>query len=196
MFFSRSNLSIIFKEFIIRAITFDYFILKKIIHREVPQKAGIKVLDMGCGTGILSPLFSESHYIGIDIDKKLIDFAQKKYPYAFKVMSGEKILFPKNSFDLIIVIGVIHHLNDKATNKTLAEMKKVLKKDGRVLLVEAIPPIDNYNYVGHFIRSLDEGHNIRKLEEYGKIFKKYFTIQKKYKNRGGIVDYGVFVLTR
>lgn len=196
MLFSRKDIPILFKEFIIRIITLDYLVFKKIINKEIKAKKNIDVLDVGCGTGIISPLFSQSNYIGIDIDRRLIDFAKRKYRYSFQVMSSEEISFPKNSFDLVLVVGVIHHLSDKGSNRTLAEMKKVLKSNGKILMIEAIPPMDSHNYLGRLIRSLDEGHNIRKLEEYSSMFKKYFRVNKEYKNRGGIVDYGVFVLIK
>lgn len=196
MLFSRKDLPILFKELIIRMITLDYLVFKKIINKEVKIKKSINVLDVGCGTGIISPLFSQSNYTGIDIDRKLVDFAKRKYGYSFQVMNSEKISFPKNSFDLVLVAGVIHHLSDRQSRNTLSEMKKVLKKNGKLLIIEAIPPIDNYNFLGHFIRHLDEGHNIRNIREYDDMFKKYFRVIKKYGKRGGIVDYGVFLLTK
>lgn len=193
---SREDLPILFKELMIRLITLDYHVLKKIIHKELQIKNGAKILDIGCGTGILAPLFSNTNYIGIDIDEKLIDFANKRYPNKFKLMNGDKINFPNSLFDVILIIGVIHHLDNKTSIKVFSQMKKVLKKYGMILIIEAIPPIDSYNYFGHFLRALDKGHNIRYLEEYEYMFRKYFKVNKAYKKRGGLVDYGVFVLTR
>lgn len=196
MLTSSKDLPLIFKDFILRVITLNYFVFKKIIHNELNVKNGISILDIGSGTGTISPLFSKCNYVGIDIDGKLIEFSKRNYPFLFKKMDAQKLNFPDNSFDMVMVLGVIHHLNDRQSVKVLKNVKRVLKKRGLVLIVEAIPPLSKYNFVGHLLRNLDEGHNIRRLKEYENIFKKFFKINKAYEKRGGFVDYGVFVLTK
>lgn len=188
--------SIKFKELILKSITLNYLVFKKIIRKELPVKKGMKVLDLGSGTGILSPLFSRVSYIGIDLDRKLVDFSKKNYPYSFKVMDAQKLDFPSTYFDVVLVAGVMHHLSNKESEKVLVEINKVLKKSGKALLIEAIPPIDEINLLGKILRKLDEGHDIRRFDEYLKIFSKYFNIKKGYEKRGGLVDYAVFVLTK
>ncbi len=195
MIFLSRNIPIEIKEYILKIITADYFVIKKIIKKEVLVKRNIKVLDIGCGTGILSPLFEKTSYVGIDTDASLVKFASQKYHHTFKCMSADNLKFPKNYFDAVVVIGVIHHLNSKTSKKALAQIKKVLNKRGEVLLIEAIPPIYAFNILGKFLRFFDEGHFIMKYEEYCDLFKKYFILKKSYIKRGGIVDYGVFVLT-
>ena len=56
-----------------------YFIAKKIIRRDIKKK----VLDIGCGTGFQSYLYSAAGYnvIGIDIAKDLIEIAKKKQQF-------------------------------------------------------------------------------------------------------------------
>ncbi|OGH18551.1 MAG: hypothetical protein A3F31_05065 [Candidatus Levybacteria bacterium RIFCSPHIGHO2_12_FULL_38_12] len=194
MLYSRNDGTILLKEFIIRFITANYLILKKIIRKELPIRNNTKILDIGCGTGILSQYFSNADYIGIDIDQNLIDFAKKKYPYKFITMSGDKITFPSNSFDAILIVGVIHHMNNNVSTNVLLHMKRILRKNGKALIIEAIPPIDAINFPGRLLRYFDEGHHIRNFQDYNVMFKKKFTIKKAYRQRGGIVDYGVFVL--
>lgn len=195
--YSRKNISILLNEFIIRLITANYFIIKKIISKELPIRNNIKLLDIGCGTGILSPYFSNADYIGIDIDQKLIDFAKKRYPdRTFLTMGGEHNTLPDSSFDFILVVGVIHHLNNTVASALLKQAQRVLRKNGTVLIIEAIPPIDSFNMFGRFIRSLDKGHFIRPATDYKSLFKKYFSVKHTCQHRGGIVDYAVFVLTK
>lgn len=196
MLTSSKDFPLIFKDFILRIITLNYRVFKKIIHKELDLKRGINILDVGSGTGTISPLFSKCNYVGIDVDEKLVDFSKKNYPFLFKKMDAQKLNFPNNYFDVILILGVIHHLSNKQSEKILEGVKRVLKKKGTTLIVEAIPSLDKYNYAGRLLRKLDEGHNIRRLEEYEDIFKKFFKINKTYKKRGGLVDYGVFVLTR
>lgn len=196
MYISSQDLQLLLKEFFLRILTLNYLVLKKIIREELNFKKGTRVLDIGSGTGIISPLFSNCDYVGIDMDKKLVDFSMRKYPFSFRVMDAQKLDFSENSFDAVLILGVIHHLNNEQSEKVLNGVKRVLKKRGTALIVEAIPPLDKFNYPGRILRSLDEGHNIRKLEEYESIFRKFFKINKIYKKRGGLLDYGVFVLTK
>lgn len=196
MFTSRWDFPLLFKEFIIRAITLNYFVVRKIINEELSLKKGIKILDIGSGTGTLSPIFANCDYVGIDINEQLVNFSKKIHPFLFKTMDAQKLDFPGNSFDMVLISGVIHHLNDSQSGQVLEGIKRILRKKGQVLIIEAIPPLGKYNFPGHLLRSLDEGHNIRRLDEYKNIFKKFLKINKSYEKRGGLVDYGVFALTK
>src|SRR5438093_1625195 len=96
------------KELTIRFLTFNYFAIRRIIKREFLPEKNEHILDLGCGTGILAPLFSKDQYVGIDLDKKLISFAKGKYPqYQFLQADSSKLRFSSKSFDKIIIIGVI-----------------------------------------------------------------------------------------
>lgn len=196
MYTSSQDLPLLLKEFFLRIITLNYFVFKKIIREELNLRKGTRVLDIGSGTGIISPLFSNCNYVGIDMNENLVGFSRRKYPFSFKVMDAQKLGFPENFFDVVLILGVIHHLKDEELDRVLRGVRRVLKRKGTVLVVEAIPPLDRFNYPGRILRSLDEGHNIRVLEKYESIFRKFFKINKLYKKRGGLLDYGVFVLNK
>lgn len=193
---SRDILLIKFKEMLIKILTFDYVVIRRIIKKELAIKNKGKVLDIGCGTGILSPFFPKSNYTGIDVDEKLISFAKKTYKKKFLLMSVDKLKFPKSIFDKIVLVGVIHHLDDNKAKKAFEEIKRVLKKNGKLLVIEAIPSISKYNLIGRFLRQLDIGEFVRTLEEYEKLFQNKFKITKKYQQRSGIFDYGIFLLSK
>lgn len=182
------------KDRILVILTGNYFFIKRIIHEELKIKTSERILDLGCGTGILAPLFSPKGYIGIDIDQNLIEYAKKKKPqYSFTIMDASTLQFSHHSFDKILIVGVLHHLNKKQREKTLSRMKRLLKKNGRVLAIEAIPPIHSWNVLGKILRDHDEGHYILNFQDYVALLSKYFLIKKAYKKAGGIFDYGVFV---
>lgn len=188
------NLSYIFSDFVIALITLNYFVIKKILKKETKLKKEKSVLDVGCGTGILAPLYSSKKYLGVDVDKKAIGYAKKKYPkYKFK-FGDATILNLKKKFKLITVIGVIHHLNNKQTKDAFFQIKSHLAKDGKAVVVEAIPPISKINIIGKLLRSFDKGHHVRKLKDYKKMTGD-LKIVKSYEKKGGLVDYGVLVLS-
>lgn len=178
----------------IRIITFDYFTIKKIISNFLKGHKYKHVLDFGCGIGILAPLFSPKQYLGFDIDAGAIAYAKAKYPkYSFQVGDATKLKLNKK-FDLIVVVGVLHHLTNKEVKAALKVIKSLLLPKGKTILIEAIPPIYKWNILGQFLRSLDRGHHVRAIEDYKRLVDSGLVIEKQYKRIGGVLDYGVFVV--
>ncbi|MBI1864029.1 methyltransferase domain-containing protein [Candidatus Woesebacteria bacterium] len=99
-------------------------------------KPKFKVLDLGCGTGYGTKLLGEKvpEIIGIDINKEAINFAKKNYPKKanFRIGNVELLKFKDNYFNLICSFEVIEHLKNPQ-KKYLKEIKRVLKKDGKVI---------------------------------------------------------------
>lgn len=107
------------------------------------------VLDVGCGGGdfikILTEVFpSETKLTGIDAFEAPLAEARQKYKSEnidFLLMEGEKIAFPDNSFDVVTISFALHHLAD--VSKTFAEMKRVVKPDGWLIVNEIVSEVQN-----------------------------------------------------
>ncbi len=83
-----------------------------------------KVLDLGCGDGLLGRmLMSNGNYIAkIDLDKG-----------DFKVdLQKDKIPFEDKYFDIVTAIELIEHIWD--VDRLLKDIKRVLTKDGRLII--------------------------------------------------------------
>jgi len=99
-----------------------------------------RLLDFGCGNGrLLEFVYNEDlkvDYSGVDISKELIEIAKHNYPQEkFLVVENEKETeFSNKYFDIIFSIAVFHHFNPNMTRNALKEMKRVLKKDGIVVI--------------------------------------------------------------
>ena len=92
------------------------------------------ILDIGCGNGKYLNYRNDLYMKGIDISINLVKICNNK---GFDVIKASmtNIPFPDNSFDGIICIASYHHLdNDLDRQKTLNEIYRVLKDDGRVLI--------------------------------------------------------------
>jgi Methylase involved in ubiquinone/menaquinone biosynthesis len=101
-------------------------------------KDGDNVLDVGCGNGKLIYEISRMAQIkayGIDISPNMIKECKKQYQnIEFAVTSGERLPFDDDSFDILTICCVLHHLHDP--QKFFAEAKRVLVKGGILLVGE------------------------------------------------------------
>jgi SAM-dependent methyltransferase len=130
------------------------------------------VLDFGSGTGANCTLFSPDHYLGIDPDQKRIDFAQRMYPsHRFQAFIGNKLPAKNCSFDVILIIAVLHHISPDAIPDYVKEFRRVLKPDGKIIIIEPClfkkSPLCNW-----FMQWYDAGDYIRREEDYLNYFAK------------------------
>lgn len=97
-----------------------------------------KVLDLGCGDGLNVNILYKSgvrDISGVDISTGLIKSAKKLTPKAkFYLASAEKLPFKSETFDVVLVDSVFHHF--MKYDKALNEIKRVLKKKGRLCFIE------------------------------------------------------------
>jgi len=112
-------------------------------------KLGDSVLDVGCGTGDLI-LAAKAHtgpagkVIGIDGSPKMINVAQRNATKAnvkvvFQVGLIEEITFPDQTFDVVLSSLMMHHLTDNLKCQGIAEVYRVLKPNGRFMIVDLDP---------------------------------------------------------
>lgn len=96
-----------------------------------------RVLDLGCGNGRLFELFKNKNieYAGVDFSEKLIEKAKEKYGDYFIVADAFGLPFPGDSFNSIWAIAFFHHIPSKQLRlKALEEIKRVLKKNGKIIV--------------------------------------------------------------
>lgn len=98
-----------------------------------------EILEIGCGQGFNTYLLSKNKLnsvIGIDLSVKDIKIAQQRYPgITFSMMNAEKLKFKDNSFDYVIALQILEHVDN--LDQVLDEIARVLKVKGR--LVASIP---------------------------------------------------------
>jgi SAM-dependent methyltransferase len=97
----------------------------------LPQPA--KILDLGCGSGRDSKIFSEMGHevIGIDFSSNLLEFAKEHAPAAhFVCMDIEHLSFPSQSFDGIWAVCSLVHIPKSNFLHVLKTLHTLLKTGG------------------------------------------------------------------
>jgi ubiquinone/menaquinone biosynthesis C-methylase UbiE len=114
-------------------------------------KPGDAVLEVGCGTGTLTleakrQAGPSGQVFGIDVIPGMIEQSQRKAEQAqmevsFQLGSIADIPFPANHFDAVMCSFMIFHMSEMTRRQGIAEIYRVLKPQGRFLLVDfGLPP--------------------------------------------------------
>lgn len=106
-----------------------------------PRLVGSRILDIGCGEGGLArQLAAEGAIVtGIDPLAQVIGKARANAPEArFEIATAEALPFEDNAFDLAVMINSLHHVPVALMGAALREAKRVLTKDGALIIIEPL----------------------------------------------------------
>lgn len=167
----------------------DYFKapFEYIINSYCKNLNNLDILDYCCGTGINSIIFSKqgAKIKGIDISTDSIEVAKKKFKkynlvdYEFHVMDAHSLDYDDNSFDYIICYKSLLYLD---LEKSFKEMNRVLKRDGKIIILENIGEnliFNYYRFFKHILKSKKYASELNKIKLKDlKIASKYFKSEK------------------
>lgn len=134
------------------------------------------VLDVACGSGIVSCAFAEvaSHVTGIDITPAMLEqaqiLAQQKNLINLSWQQGdiETLPFPDATFSLVLSRYAFHHFLQP--DVVLSEMVRVCRPGGRILIADVALPPDKVNAYDRIEKLRDPSHTrALTLEEFPKL---------------------------
>ena len=99
----------------------------------IPPKS--KVLDVGCGSGVLGLLLLKKgcDVTGLDLRQECVDFASTVAPEG-EFIQGDLLDFDlKRQFDFVICMEVIEHFNEESRHKVISNLDKHVKTGGSLI---------------------------------------------------------------
>jgi len=100
----------------------------------------VRVLDIGCGRGLLLKHFNSLGCECYGVERKGVFKTEKRDNVNYYTNSLHEIKFPQNSFDIVILWHVLEHIQDP--NKLIIEVKRILKTNG--FLWVAVPNFESF----------------------------------------------------
>jgi SAM-dependent methyltransferase len=140
-------------------------------------RPGQRVLDIGCGPAdILSRLPADIDYVGFDLEQRYIEAARQRYggraSFFVRAVRPDAV-HDLGTFDVVIALGVLHHLDDSEADTVFASAAKVLRRGGRLVTLDGAW-VKGQNPVARLMLRLDRGRHIRTPEAYLAIARRYF----------------------
>jgi len=115
-------------------------------HWAAGYSKGKDVLECACGAGQGASILNHvsSSYAAGDLDENLVSLSRRNNPdILFKVFGASRIPFDDDSFDVVLACEAIYYFPD--ISEFLKEAKRVLKKNGKILIVSANPNLFDFN---------------------------------------------------
>lgn len=122
-------------------------------YSQISDIEDMNVLDICCGHGFTSVRLAKAGAIvsSIDISPKMIELTRRNAAYNgvenrihAEVMSAQSLEFKAHTFDVVVGVGALHHLNLDLAGEEIA---RVLKTGGKALFIEPRMPYKCFVYI-------------------------------------------------
>jgi len=133
------------------------------IERHIRPRAGDRVLDIGCGPADILEALPSVEYHGFDLSADYIESARKRFGTRgqFHVEAVNAELVKKYAgFDLVLAMGVVHHLTDAEALDLFRVAKSALKPGGRLVTLDGCF-VDGQSPIARWLLGRDRGEFVR-----------------------------------
>src|SRR6266404_2663577 len=148
--------------------------------RYVKVAPGESVLDIGCGPGDSLRLLNlpiGAKYLGVDLSVEYLAEARSRASTDIQFIAGDctnlQSLIGDRTFNWILCMGLLHHLDDSQCHRLLAQAGQALDNDGTVICLE---PTLNHSqgWLTQTVMKRDRGEYVRFHQHWQKIYRQHF----------------------
>ncbi len=136
-------------------------------------------LDLCCGTGAQCSHIQKGMIYGTDIDAKVLDYAKSRMPYvSFICSDGIDLPFKENQFKSVVIAYALHEKLPEVRDKMMREVKRVLDREGKLIIIDYENPIDLKSRLGRIFTYFIERNAGREHFQNGQQFLKQGGLRK------------------
>ena len=139
---------------------------QRVVENYVRPKPGDRILDIGCGTADVLGHLPAVDYVGFDANPQYIQYAQEKFAGRGRFFCedvSEEHQTEANSFDIVLAMGLLHHLSAEDSHKLFVLAHKALKVGGRLVTLDNCYTPDQ-SPIAKYLISRDRGEHLRTQE--------------------------------
>jgi SAM-dependent methyltransferase len=140
---------------------------KRLVKDHIKPHLGDKVLDIGCGPADILGYLPGVQYVGFDASERYIANARSRWGTLGTFTCGRvtEATVQHDFFDVVLAIGVLHHLTDDEALKLFEIASSALRPGGRVITVDGAY-VDRQSPLARYLLSKDRGQYVRSPESY------------------------------
>jgi len=141
---------------------------RRVVEHHARVRPGLRVLDIGCGPGRVLDVLPDVDYLGLDVSEEYIAAARNRYGdrAAFRCTDAASAdLAGEAPFDVVLMMGVLHHLDDGAAGRVVALAADALDRSGRLVTLDPARTADQAA-VARWLTGRDRGAAIRAPDAY------------------------------
>lgn len=118
-------------------------VVRQIALKMYTPKKGMRILDVGCGTGLNLELYRQAgcETWGIDLSPSMLDVARDRLGRQANLYAGDATDMPYTDrfFDLVVAMLTIHEMSKEIRQEVLCEMVRVVKPGGHLIITDFHP---------------------------------------------------------
>jgi SAM-dependent methyltransferase len=147
------------------------------VREYVRPKSGDRILDIGCGPGDIVPYLPNVEYVGFDVSQEYIEAARSRFGHRATFICDQvntTTFKEQSSFDIVLAVGILHHLDDAEALQLFHRAQTALKPGGRLITFDGVF-VANQSPCARYIISKDRGQNVRTKKGYMRIASQVFS---------------------
>jgi SAM-dependent methyltransferase len=139
-----------------------------LVARHIRPTVGERVLDIGCGPGELLDALPPVDYLGFDLNPRSVDAARRRRGDRGRfecVDVREADLSSEAPFDLVLAVGLLHHIDDDGVHQLLDRAASALADGGRLVTFDGVFVPAQPRLAGWLLER-DRGQHVRTVDGY------------------------------